>query len=225
MWGFVIFSGREHFTLERLQYSLFCIQFTFLCKTGWIFCLFLTVFLKSFKIKCKPLQTLDQYTEHTPPVYLIVVDWNQTLVLSGRCTEDASLRGGKNKVNINLRKENFAKSKQMLICLLSGDAKPDPTSVSIDAAMGKARKIKHRCATYTFTFYSLCSEIAGSIISLITLLDMMHQNLSFTGIHWIEDKVSQWIHDWQFCPLHLQQWMTVSRYFVFLFFFGCSLFF
>lgn len=28
---------------------------------------------------------------------------------------------------------------------------------------------------YIFTFYSLCSEIAGSIISLITLLDMMHQ--------------------------------------------------
>lgn len=72
-------------------------------------------------------------------------------------------------------------------------------------------------------FFILSSEIAGSIISLITLLDMMHQNLSFTGIHWIEHKVSQWIHNWQFCPLHLQQWMTVSRYFVFLFFpFGCS---
>lgn len=66
-------------------------------------------------------------------------------------------------------------------------------------------------------FFILSSEIAGSIISLITLLDMMHQNLSFTGIHWIEHKVSQWIHNWQFCPLHLQQWMTVSRYFVFLF--------
>lgn len=73
-------------------------------------------------------------------------------------------------------------------------------------------------------FFILSSEIAGSIISLITLLDMMHQNVSFTGIHWIEHKVSQWIHNWQLCPLHLQQWMTVSRYFVFLFFFYFWLF-
>lgn len=54
---------------------------------------------------------------------------------------------------------------------------------------------------YSFSFYSsLCLEIAGSIFSLITLLDMMHQNLLylFTGIHWIEHKVSQWIHDWRF---------------------------
>lgn len=54
---------------------------------------------------------------------------------------------------------------------------------------------------------------------------MMHQNLSFTGIHWVEHKDSQWIHDWQVCPLHLQQWMTVSRYFLYLFFLSFYLFF
>lgn len=59
----------------------------------------------------------------------------------------------------------------MLICLLSGDPNPNTASVSVDAA----QKIKHTCTIYTFTFYSLCSEIAGSIISFITLLDMMHQ--------------------------------------------------
>lgn len=49
-------------------------------------------------------------------------------------------------------------------------------------------------------YFFLCLEIEGSIFSLITLLDMMHQNLLylFTGIHWIEHKVSQWIHDWHF---------------------------
>lgn len=59
----------------------------------------------------------------------------------------------------------------MLICLLSGDTNPNTASVSVDAA----QKIKPTCTIYTFTFYSLCSEIAGSIISFITLLDMMHQ--------------------------------------------------
>lgn len=62
-------------------------------------------------------------------------------------------------------------------------------------------RLKTITTIYSFSFYSsLCLEIAGSIFSLITLLDMMHQNLLylFTGIHWIEHKVSQWIHDWRF---------------------------
>lgn len=62
------------------------------------------------------------------------------------------------------------------------------------------QRLKTITTIYSFTFYSLCLEIPGSIFSLITLLDMMHQNLLylFTGIHWIEHKVSQWIHDWRF---------------------------
>lgn len=62
-------------------------------------------------------------------------------------------------------------------------------------------RLKTVTTIYSFSFYSsLCLEIAGSMFSLITLLDMMHQNLLylFTGIHWIEHKVSQWIHDWRF---------------------------
>lgn len=53
---------------------------------------------------------------------------------------------------------------------------------------------------YSFVIYSLFLEIPGSIFSFITLLDMMHQNLLYlyTGIHWIEHKVSRWIHDWRF---------------------------
>lgn len=86
-------------------------------------------------------------------------------------------------------------------------------------------KITHKIRMYTITFFILSSEIAGSIISLITLLDMMHQNVSFTGIHWIEHRVSQWIHNWQLCPLHLQQWMTVSRYFFFFFLLAVPFFF
>lgn len=85
------------------------------------------------------------------------------------------LEGKKDEVTIKLLKENIATSKQMLICLLSGDTNPNPASVSVDPALRQAQKIKHKCMIYTFTFYSFCSEIAGSIISLITLLDMMHQ--------------------------------------------------
>lgn len=39
--------------------------------------------------------------------------------------------------------------------------------------------MKTNTTIYSFTFYSLCSQIAGSIFALITLLYMMHQNLLF----------------------------------------------
>lgn len=73
--------------------------------------------------------------------------------------------------------------------------------------------------SFTF-FYSLCLEIPGSIFSFITLLDMMHQNLLYlyTGIHWIEHKVSRWIHDWRFAHCtYNSEWRVSDFLFSFLF--------
>lgn len=74
--------------------------------------------------------------------------------------------------------------------------------------------------SFTF-FYSLCLEIPGSIFSFITLLDMMHQNLLylFTGKHWIEHKVSRWIHDWRFAHCtYNSEWRFSDFSFLFFFF-------
>lgn len=142
--------------------------------------------------------------------------WNQTSVLLGEIYRRCKIQDKKKRFDIKLLKKTLQRI-NVYIGLIVGKHKSSKY-LYCRGAERQEQKIKPKCTIYTFSFYSLCSEIAGSIISLITLLDMMHQNLSFTGIHWIEHKVSQWIHDWQFCPLHLQQWMTVSRYFVFLFF-------
>lgn len=65
-----------------------------------------------------------------------------------------------------------------------------------------AHALKTITTIYSFSFYSsLCLEIAGSIffINHITWHDAPKFLLYlFTGIHWIEHKVSQWIHNWRF---------------------------
>ncbi len=78
-------------------------------------------------------------------------------------------------------------------------------------------RLKTITTIYSFSFYSsLCLEIAGSIFSLITLLDMMHQNLLYLFYRNTLNRTQGFTMDTRltFCPLHLQQWMTFSRFFV-----------
>lgn len=77
------------------------------------------------------------------------------------------------------------------------------------------RDPRHK-SQYTPFYSFLRLEIAGSIFSLITLLDMMHQNFTlFTGIHWIKHKVSQWIHDWHFAHCTYNSEWHFSKFLVF----------
>lgn len=109
----------------------------------------------------------------------------------------------------------------MLICLLSGDPNPNTASVSVDAA----QKIKHTCTIYTFTFYSLCSEIAGSIISFITLLDMMHQK--FIVYRNTLNRTQGFTMDTRLTVLPIALTTVNDSFKIFcfsFFFFGCSIF-
>ena len=97
----------------------------------------------------------------------------------------------------------------------------------------RSQKCPHQCCRATETdpqnheqnhnvylyFFILSSEIAGSIISLITLLDMMHQNLSFTGIH---NKTQGYTMDTQLTVLPIALTTVNDSFKIFFFPFGCS---
>lgn len=127
MWEFAIFFDREHFTFEKLHYSLFCIQYTFLCRTGWIFISY-NVFVTKITVK-----TFKDWTS-TQDTHLQSTWWFWTVTKPQFSRGDVlKMRDWEKKNEVNI-KENIATSKQMLICLLSGDANPNLASVSVDAA-------------------------------------------------------------------------------------------
>ncbi len=76
---------------------------------------------------------------------------------------------------------------------------------------------KTKNTRYSFSLYSsLILEIAGSIFSLITLLDMMHQKFTLSVYRNTLNRTQGFTMDTRLtlCQLHLQQWMTFSRFFV-----------
>lgn len=103
-----------------------------------------------------------------------------------------------------------------LITLLSGDAGTTkcPHRCCRDEAHAKKWRTKSQCIP--LLFYSLSgNRRVNNFINHIT----WHDAPKFIVYRNTLNRTQGFTMDTRFCPLHLQQWMTVPRYFVFLFFF------